>query len=416
MSNCMTIKGGDRIRLTRLDGCGRPVYGECNAVVTQGVVEVKMSPEVDDKDPKEQKNFAGNYCYSEATCAVIKYWNIEITWCEINFAAFQMINPTYDLIYDDDGQVLGYYTSTDVDCSRGYAMEMWLQLAGDSDVCTGEDSEGVWGYVVIPWVTGGVPDDITISDSDAITFVTKSTTKNGGRWGTGPYQVLLDSKGNPVGLPKPLGGKQPWGVLTTSMPPPEADCDCVEVERPVPPEADVSIEGLPGEEPRTTVILRPDNHGFGTVTVDWGDGSEPEETNDLSKISHKYLKDGEYPVKVCDKQDPDVCTTKTITVPLPDDNPSLKLDCTTDKPLTAVATVKLPKQAGGQVWITWGDNTPDQLAEVGEDGTVKLTHLYKRPGRYTVTARRGEKKTFRDRRTITLPCKEVTEKPDAPKA
>ncbi|MFC1418729.1 hypothetical protein [Streptacidiphilus cavernicola] len=408
----MTVTGGDRIRITQLDGCGRPVYGPCSAVVTDGIVNLTLSPEVDDGDAKESKNFSGGYCYSQPACPTIKYWNTTIEWCEVNFAAFKFINPSYEIVYDEDGIPIGYYSSNTIDCSRGYALEIWLQLAGSSDACKGEEAEGLWGYMVVPWITGGAPDDIKLGGTDAITWTTKGTSKNSGGWNKGPYEVLRDKDGNPVALPQKFKDDQPWAMFQTTVAPPEIDCDCVEVDRPVPDPADLVVEGVSGEDPRVTVQLKPDNHGMGTTTVDWGDHSAPEDVSDLSKALHKYAANGTYTVKVCDKQDPDVCTTKAIKVPLDPDAPVLTLTCSQDKPLTAVADVKLPEHAGKQALITWGDGTPDQVAEVGDDSTIKATHLYKRNGRYTVTVRRAETKTYKDRRTITLPCTDSeTKKP-----
>ncbi|MFJ4960253.1 fibronectin type III domain-containing protein [Streptomyces sp. NPDC088739] len=403
MAICPTIVEGDRIRVSRVDGCGQPVYGECNNVVTDGIVSIKFTPEVEEGEERTTKNFAGRNCVSRAGCDTVKWWTVEIQWCNVNFAAFEMINSTYRLRRNDDGEVIGYYVSNKVDCSKGYAVETWAQVEGAADACTGEEGSGAWVYIPTPWITGGTPGEITIGGEDSITFTTTGRTRSGGKWGRGPYNVEIVN-GVPAPLAVPLDGDEPMGFIVTTVPPPEMMCDCQETPRPVPDPADLFLEGVAGEDPRNSVRLRPDNHGLGPVTVNWGDGSPVQEVADLRTVEHRYTSDGPMTITVCDKQDPEVCATKTITVPLPADAPQLSVTATptADYPYRVTAEATLPPQASGTATITWGDGRTTQVTVDPATGKATAVHDYALPNRYTVVMRRDDRTSYSARQVITV--------------
>lgn len=412
---CPTIVEGDRIRITRVDGCGRPVYGPCNSVVTDGLVSIKLTPEVEAGAEKTTKNFAGRNCVSRAGCDTVKWWTVEIVWCAVSFNAFQMINPNYRLRRNDDGDVIGYYASNKIDCSAGYAVEIWAQVEGASDVCTGEEGAGAWVYVPVPWIAGGTPGEISIGGEDSINFTTTGRTRSGGRWGKGPYNVEIVN-GVPAPLAVAMNPDEPLGFIVTTVAPPEMDCDCQDVPRPVPDPAQLTLDGIAGESPRNTVRLRADNAGLGPVMVTWEDGGTPEEVADLRTVEHKYATPGDKVIKVCDKTDTSVCVTKTITIPLPSDNPQLTVTPapTTEFPNRVTAEVTLPKQSSGKATITWGDGKTNEVTVDPVTGKATIVHDYPAPNRYTVVVKRDDKKTYTARQVVVVTA--PTPGPSAPKA
>ncbi|MFJ9719878.1 hypothetical protein ACIRPQ_28800 [Streptomyces sp. NPDC101213] len=402
---CPTVVEGDRIRITRIDGCGRPIYGACNSVVTDGIVSIKFSPEVQEGEEKTQVNFAGRNCVSRAGCDTVKWWTVEMVWCNINFAAFSFMNPTYRIRRDADGDPIGFYVSNKVDCSAGYAVEVWAQVEGAGDACTGDEAQGQWIYVPIPWVSGATPSEITIGGEDSVTFTSTGKTRSGNRWGKGPYDVeFLDGRPSPLG--EAIEPDEPMGWILTTLQPPEMDCGCQDVPRPVPDPAGLTIEGLATEDPRMTVRLRPDNTGLGPVTVDWGDGTPVQDVQDLAWVQHTYATAGAKTVTVCDKQDAGVCATKALTIPLPSDYPTISVTgaASTEHPNRVSAQVTLPAQATGQAIINWGDGTGDQELTANADGSYPaVVHDYRYENRYTVTVKRSDKPTYTARQVITVP-------------
>ncbi|MEU0770641.1 fibronectin type III domain-containing protein [Streptomyces albogriseolus] len=405
VASCPTVVEGDRIRITRVDSCGRPIYGDCAAVVTDGIVSIKFTPEVEEGEEKTQVNFAGRNCLSRAGCDTVKWWSVEMVWCNINFDAFSFMNPTYRLRRNEEGDPIGFYVSNKVDCSAGYAVEVWAQIDGASDACTGEEAQGQWIYVPIPWIAGATPSEITIGGEDSVTFTSTGKTRSGNRWGRGPYNVEIVD-----GIPAPLGEaidpEEPMGWILTSLAPPEMDCGCQPVPRPVPDPAALTIEGIATEDPRMTVRVKADNSGMGPVTIDWGDGSALQDADDNRYASHTYETSGEKTITVCDKQDPGVCVTKTLTVPLPSDTPTVTVTgaSTTEAPYRVSVQVAVPEQADGKAVINFGDGTGDLTVTAGPDGTfTPVIHDYKYPNRYTVTVLRHDKPTYYARQVITVP-------------
>lgn len=404
MAICPTIVEGDRIRITRVDGCGRPVYGPCNSVVTDGLVTIKLTPEVEEGEAKSTTNFAGRSCVNRPGKDTVKWWVVEINWCNINFAAFSMINPTYRLRYNDAGDVIGYYVSNTVDDSKGYAVEVWAQVEGASDACSGDEGAGAWVYIPVPWIAGGTPGPIEIGGEDSVTFTTSGKTRSGSRWGRGPYNVEIVD-GIPAPLGEPFDADEPLGFIVTTVAPPEMDCECQDVPRPVPDPAGLFVEGVAGEDPRMSVRLRVDNAGLGPVTVDWGDGTPVQDVKDLTTATHKYLTTGGKTVTVCDKTDAEVCAQKTFTIPLPEDPPTLAVatTATTEHPYRVTAEVSVPDQSDGRVTVNWGDGTAETEGTVDPaTETVTLVHDYAAPNRYTIVARRADKRTYYARQVLTV--------------
>ncbi|WP_414167175.1 hypothetical protein ACMATS_06080 [Streptoverticillium reticulum] len=415
MSNCITIKGGDRIRITRVDGCGRPLYGdECGQIVTKGIVEFKMSPEVEEAEEKSQKNFAGEFCYSEAGCDQVKWWTIELTWCEINISAFQFMNPNHHLVKDPTtGEIIGYYPSNRIDCSGGYALEVWLQLVAGGGECGGEETGGgQWGYIFIPWISGSTPQEITIGGEDTITWVTSGRAKIGGAWGKGPYEVTF-AEGAPQRLPEPLGPDSPYGLLVTTLEPPEDQCDCMPIPRPVPDPADLTVTAVD----KCTLEIKPDNHGMGAVTVDWGSKApdcKKQTVPDLSKV-RCCLPDGEHTIKVCDAATPEICRDITVTAPLDPakDAPQVDFTCGDDG-RTVTFEVEIPvyaAQAGDGI-VLLDLKHPPGVVEVRVDkatGKGTYVHTYPDPGegnkrQYNITAKRKDFPGKITTKPVIIPC------------
>lgn len=416
MAICPSITRGDRIRITKVDRCGRPVYGECNAVVTKGIVTIAEEPQIEEGEPLEQVAFDGvEKCFSEPACASVTSRTITITWCAISFDAFLFMNPNHRAIRDDQDQIIGLIESDAIDCSAGYAVEVWSQVAGATDVCVGEEDAGTWMYTVYPWISGATPGEITIGGDEVVTYTSIGNTRTGSKWGTGPYQVAIVD-GIPDGMPIPFDpdGKEAKAYFVTTVTPPPIDCECQEVPRPIPDPADLVVTGIANEQPRQTVQIRVDNHGLGPVIVCWdgsGGGStgygygDCEEAADLSTVSHKYPVDqAEANISVCDAQDVTVCRELTLPLPLPPDEPGVTVvsAATDQKPNQVKAIASLPPQAEGGVIFDWGDGKTTE-GTAGPDGMADAVHDYANPGRYRVCARRKEKQSLKGCWTISVP-------------
>lgn len=402
-TTCPSFLRGNVMRVTRLNSCGQPIYGDCNQVTTDGFVTVTLSAEVQEGEEVTVTKANGQTCISDKACDQLRWYTVETEFCQVDPDLIQMMNPTWEKILSYQGDTIGYDAKGNLSCDTGFALEIWMDTYGATDACSGEGSQGAFGYLLLPWVVGGAPGDLEIGN-DAISFSFTGRTKLGSRWGKGPYPVMLGENAVPGPLLTPVDDNTQYRLFVTTIRPPEPECGCQPVDRPTPEPADLIITGISGESPRRTVRLRADNHGFGPVTIDWGDGSDPTTASDGSYVTHTYETDDDFTITVADQQTPAITVTKDITIPLAADEPTLSLAA--DDPsnrLAVTASVTLPQQSSGEGTVDWGDGTDVQEFTAAGDGTATLDHTYAANGVYTVTVRRTDANTYRAREAVSVP-------------
>lgn len=103
-----------------------------------------------------------------------------------------------------------------------FAFEAWTRINGE-DGCEG--NEPLYGYVLYPWVIEGVLGDQTFQNGVA-NFTVNARTRRGSGWGTGPYDVVLDSGGSASELLTPISSLDHRHLQVTRVAPPDATCGC----------------------------------------------------------------------------------------------------------------------------------------------------------------------------------------------
>jgi hypothetical protein len=416
-NRCASLYRGLVMRATRLNACGQPVYGDCNQVTTSGFISVSQSTQTEDSDAITSTRADGSTCINVPGKTSFSYYELEIEFCDVNPLLAQIIDPSVEIMYDADGDVVGIATGDNEGLStdEGFALELWLGTqSGSVDACSGGTAQGQWGYLLYPRVTGASEGDLTIeNDVFSLTLTGRTLAPNG--WRKGPYNIWANSDGIPRPLPDAMPTRKHRLLIpVTTVRPPEPDCECGPVERPIPDPADLYITGVANEATRRTVRFRAENHGFGPLMVDWGDGSVPQEVADGAWVTHTYTADGEYPIKACDKQTPVICASRDVTIPLPADEPTLTLSADNrEQPYEVTALVGMPPQSDGTATVDWGDGSEPEEITVGQDGTVSVIHLYSVPSVYTVTVRRGDINTYRARAAILVPTQADDVPPEA---
>ncbi|MFR9675845.1 fibronectin type III domain-containing protein [Streptomyces sp. TR02-1] len=401
---CPSFVRGRRMRVTRLDSGGRPVYGPCNMVTSSGFIQVEMSAETEDGEEINQTNAAGEACVTEAPCPQLKWRNVSIDFCQVDPDLVTILNPTWRKELDDVGNVVGWRGTNRLTCDTGYALEVWTDIgknSGNLDLLRG--GQGRWGYLLLPFVVGGVPGDFTVQN-DALTMQFSGKAQAGSSWGKGPYQVIM-SNGLPSRLMTPIASDEDHLMRVVTLAPPAAQCGCQEVVRPIPDPATISIEGVATESPRRTVRLRVDNHGFGPVLVTWGDGSPDQTVQDGALVEHQYPEppeDGQdtYTLTVRDKQTPTVLVQRDITIPLPPDNPTVTVAVDETDTTRRTVLVDWDNHGNGPVTIDWGDLTdPETLADSG----TGRKHAYEQDGYYTITVTDVDQPSHLTRVQLSIP-------------
>jgi hypothetical protein len=216
------------MRVTALDGCGRPRSGACAAIISEGFVSVAFTAVTDTGTEISVLNAAGKQCIRDTPCPVFNGYTVEITFCEVNPLLYAMVSGQGALFDAQSGAGNGFTMNSDVSaCDSGFALELWSNVPGVA--CAAAGAQGSFGYLLVPFLQGGVIGDFTIQN-DAVSFVlTGAATKTGSGWDIGPYDVINDDTGAAAPLTNPIKSGDHLLVQLTEVAPPEASCDCQSV-------------------------------------------------------------------------------------------------------------------------------------------------------------------------------------------
>jgi hypothetical protein len=129
--------------------------------------------------------------------------------------------------YEDYAGDVAGFTVSEGELNKWFALELWLGISGN--VCA-PGAEEASGYMLLPFVVGGVLGDIAIDGENAVTFsLTGAVTKGGNTWGVGPYNVLMDTTDPlvpvPAPLPSALDAYDHLLLIDTAVAPPPESCD-----------------------------------------------------------------------------------------------------------------------------------------------------------------------------------------------
>lgn len=218
---CYPMVRGRRMRATRLDGCGNPVLGPDSTIVSSGFVSIALTANIDEGEEINVTNANGDTCVRDTPCPKFQNYSVEATFCDVNPSLLAMMSN--QPVFENDGDVIGFDMDDEISaCDAGFALEVWTGVPGDA--CDPGQTGQSYGYILLPFLQGGVLGDFTIENA-AITFtLTGAATKKGNGWGVGPYDVLLTG-GVPSPLPNPLPTTRHLRTFRTALAPPEADCE-----------------------------------------------------------------------------------------------------------------------------------------------------------------------------------------------
>lgn len=301
--NDVSLFKNKRMRATLLDSAGRPVYGAESVVVTSGQITTAFTPNVEEGEAISQPNGNGDTCLNVPAKPTFTGFAVEATFCKVEFALFEMLtgNP---VVVNDDGTIVGIDEGTDIDLSNvNFALELWTgaQVSGAPRV----GSQGTWGYILAPFLTGGTIGDITIENA-AITFtVTGMQTKDGAAWGKGPFNVDLVA-GVPAPLFKALTSKKHRRITTVEVAPPT---DAFSGFQPLLDRSLPALTSITATPTGMSVAISPLPAGTDPVWYEFGDGEW--DYAETGSFTHVYEEAGEY---VITGNRNGVAKTVTVTV------------------------------------------------------------------------------------------------------
>lgn len=229
-SRCYTPWKVPTVRATLLNSCGAAVTGTCSTVVSNGIISVAMTKEYEDRQEFFVKNGNGDFCVRETNAPVLKWINLEITFCNVDPELVNIMSAEPLVADDADSPVnTGYSTQEGSAASANFAFETWTRISGTGIPCTGTN-QVEYGYVLFPWVAEGTIGDMTFQN-DTVSFILNARTKSSSLWGVGPYFVDLSDAtatlNNEIKLLTPILSTQHHRMFLTRKAPPTAACGCV---------------------------------------------------------------------------------------------------------------------------------------------------------------------------------------------
>ncbi|MCF3960613.1 hypothetical protein [Streptomyces fuscigenes] len=220
------ISNAATVRLTRVDGCGRPVCGDDASYVTDCFASVEMEANTDDGTDVTFTAANGRQCGFKKGCPTLNGYDLTFTFFQASPEMIEIMtgSPVY---FGYDNKPIGF-DSCSIPCNTGFALEVWTDVLGD-DVCDDPNAQGAWVYFLLPWVTGGLLGDLELAN-EAVNLELTGSTKAGGKWGVGPYDVqAVDAAGTPGQMLTPLGSTCHRRTFITSIAPPEPDTTYIPV-------------------------------------------------------------------------------------------------------------------------------------------------------------------------------------------
>lgn len=264
-SKSLSMIRGKRLRVTRVNGAGAPVVGDNNAATSKGFVSVAYTTNSEEGEAVTATNAGGEICVNEPGTPSFNGFGVEIEFCDVDFAIFEIITGQ-KLVTDASGTIIGITESTNVSLADvSFALEVWTGGAVSGALPAG--AQGTFGYILTPFLSGGLLGDVTIENA-AISFtVTGMSTKNGSGWGKGPYAVELVS-GKPAQLRVAMGSNDHRRMMVTHVAPPAALAGA----QPVLDPADAPLTAVNTTPTGLSVAFAPTPSGQ-PVVYDFGDGS-----------------------------------------------------------------------------------------------------------------------------------------------
>lgn len=209
---------GRRVRGTRLDECGRVVYGEDSTAVSKGFITVGLTANLVETEEISVTNASGERCIHEPSESSIAGYGVSITFCEVDPAFFSLLTGQ-EVYLDDSGAAIGFTVNTKLEITSAFALEVWAGTA-NADACENPNAQGAYGYLLLPFLKGATVGDITIENGAVNFTITGANTRDGHAWGSGPYNVIMAGAA-PSPLPTPLDPNDALLSIVVDVAPPE---------------------------------------------------------------------------------------------------------------------------------------------------------------------------------------------------
>lgn len=313
VTKCLSLVKGRRLRVTRLDGCGRPVFGDDSQVVSKGFISVAYTANTTESDEINVPNASGEVCVYEPSVTSLVGYGVEITFCQVDPELLALVTGQNVVLAADGETIVGFDIDTKIGLdASNFALELWAgSPAGDA--CSTVGAQGSFGYILLPFLTGGILGDFTVENA-AVTFtLTGANTKEGNAWGVGPYDVMLDNSPTPVPgkMATPVSTSAALRTMIVDLAPPVDACGARPLLDTTLPDL-TSITGVEGATPQEADFTTTPA-ATGPVWWDFGDGTW-DYVAAPGATTHEYETAGTYTVRASQNG---TWVETTVTVPFP---------------------------------------------------------------------------------------------------
>lgn len=244
-SETFPLINGEVVRVTRVDSCGVPAWGNFVTAISEGFVSVAVTANYDDGSAIQVKNAKGRFCINKSAEAELVNLGIAVVFCEVDPDIYTAITGFPAIVDPATGDTIGFRVNRGIRPSDvRWALETWAN-ATDSAGCD-DSGELPYAYLLWPFLSGAKVGDYTI-ENNAVTFsLTGALTNDGSGWGFGPYEVVTDEAGDPDVLQDAVDDQDHQILVRTVVPPPLPTTGLVPLDDPDEANSTSATPGLPG--------------------------------------------------------------------------------------------------------------------------------------------------------------------------
>lgn len=308
MTNCFTLARGRRLRVTKLDDCGRVVFGDGSQGVSKGFVSVNLTAQTQESDEISVTDADGEIIVVEPAEESLSGYSAEIVFRQVDPELYSLITGQ-DPYRDASDKAIGFRANTKRKAGR-FSLEVWAGVSG-TDVCDDPNAQGEFGYILLPFLKGGIVGDVAIENGVINFTITGARTRDGNYWGVGPYNVMLNGA-TPAKLPTALDRNDHFLVVPTSYAPPAVLCGT----RPVLDPSEEALTSIGASVVGATASFTPTPADIAApFYYEFGDGEYAYvPATELGVVSHTYTESGTYTV-LATTNNTTVSLEVTVTVP-----------------------------------------------------------------------------------------------------
>lgn len=214
----VTLIRGKALRATRLNGCGEPVLGPDSKVESKGFVSVALTANSNAGTAIQIDNANGERMVDETPVPRFTNYTLEMNFTGVDPALLSLLSGMPVVMNAAGDEIIGFGVDDDIDVeATAFALELWTGVGG---AACDEDGDPLYGYMLLPFVKGGMIGNVTVENGNITFPLTGALTKKGNAWGSGPYNVQDDETGQAAPLADPIPTSRHFHHITTSVAPP----------------------------------------------------------------------------------------------------------------------------------------------------------------------------------------------------